>query len=125
MSSTNVHSEQNSNKYCASAQIIPTTPEKGLEIPPKNAKSGPTRYAVSNEELVLEISSVGTYELQDGIVISQENGGKLGKVSMVQAKNNSEIRGQRAPSKYAQREEKGTPKAKTSRRASTNREEEK
>ena len=108
MSSTNVHSEQNTNKYCASAQIIPTIPEKGLEIPPKNAKPGPTRNAVKSEEFVLEISSVGNYTLQqDGMVIDKDNGTKLGKVSMQQSYTNKEIRSQRAPSKYAQKEEKG------------------
>ena len=104
MSSTNVHSQKNSNKYCAAAQMIPTTPEKGLEIPPKKAKPGPTRYAVKSEELGLEISSVGSYEIQkDGTVIDSNNGEELGKVSMREVKNNQEIRVQRAPSKYSNR----------------------
>lgn len=108
MSSTNVHSKKDCNKYCASAQIIPTTPEKGLEIPPKNSKPGPTRYAVKSEELVLEISSVGNYEVQqDGTVIDRTSGEKLGKVSEKECKDNQEIRVQRAPSKYGQREDKG------------------
>ena len=108
MSSTNVQSRQTSNKYCASAQVIPTTPEKGLEIPPKNAKPGPAKNAVKSEEFVLEISSVGNYEVQrDGTVIDCTNGEKLGMVSLKECKDNREIRVQRAPSKYAQKEDKG------------------
>ncbi len=109
MSSTIVHSKsEDSNKYCASAQIIPTTPEKGLDIPPKNSKPGPTRYSIKSEELVLEISSVGNYTVQkDGTVINTKSGEELGKVSLQECNTNREIRVRRAPSKYAQRKDKG------------------
>lgn len=108
MSSTNVHSKQNSNKYCASAQIMPTTPEKGLDVPPKKAKPGPTRYSIKSEELVLEISTVGDYELQkDGTVIDRNSGEKIGKISMREVSDNKQIRVQRAPSKYVHKQDKG------------------
>lgn len=106
MSSTNVHSEQNSNQYCAAAQIIPTTPD--IEIPPKNAKPGPTRHSIKSEKLVLEISAVGQYELQaDGMVVDRNSGEKLGIVSSKTSRENRDIRVQRAPRKYARREDKG------------------
>lgn len=108
MSSTNVHSQQNHNKYCAVAQIIPTTPEKGLEIPPKNAKPGPTRDSIRNEEFVLEISGVGQYTLQkDGTVVDISSKEKIGKVSIKESQENKNIRTKRAPSKYAAKEDKG------------------
>lgn len=108
MSSTNVHSEQSSNKYCAAAQMIPTAPEQGLDIPPKNAKPGPTRDSIKKEKLILEISAVGQYELQaDGTVVDRNSGGRLGTVSSIISKENRDIRIQRAPSKYAGRENMG------------------
>ena len=106
MSSTNVHSEQDSNKYCASAQIIPTL-EKGLEIPPKNSKPGPTIYAVQTEE-TLVISSIGSYQIgNDGMVIDVDSGKNIGKASMQKCMANKEIREQRAPSQYVQKDDKG------------------
>lgn len=53
MSSTNVHS----SNYVAGALVIPT--ERGVEIPPKKAKKGPTREDVifgDNIEIPVEDS---------------------------------------------------------------------
>ena len=44
MDSTNVNSERD-NEVCAAAQIIPT--QKEVEIPPKNAKTGPSIIEVA------------------------------------------------------------------------------
>ena len=108
MSSTNVHSGQSHNKYCAAAQMIPTTPEKGLDIPPKQAKPGPTKASIESGELVLEISIVGDYTLQnDGTVVDRNSGERLGRISTRESEENMDIRSQRAPSKYAKREDMG------------------
>lgn len=107
MSSTNVHSVKTSNKYCASAQIIPTTAEKGLDIPPKNAKPGPTRAEINNEELVLAISAVGEYTVEkDGTVVDKSSKEILGKISVEKSREDKDIRAKRAPSIYAKRENK-------------------
>ena len=92
MSSTNVHSVKASNKYCASAQIIPTTPEKGLDIPPKNAKPGPTRTEIDNAELVLAISAVGEYTVEkDGTVVDKSSKEILGKISVEKSREDKDI----------------------------------
>ena len=107
MSSTNVHSEKQSNKYCAVAQIIPTTPEKGLDIPPKNAKPGPSRRDIMNDDLVLNISAVGDYEVEnDGTVVDLGSKEVLGKVSMEKCKKNKKLRSKVAPSKYKNKDSK-------------------
>ena len=107
MSSTNVHSVKASNKYCASAQIIPTTPEKGLDILPKNAKPGPTRTEIDNEELVLAISAVGEYTVEkDGTVVDKSSKEILGKISVEKSREDKDIRAKRAPSIYAKIENK-------------------
>ena len=107
MSSTNVHSEKQSNKYCAAAQIIPTSPEKGLDIPPKNAKPGPSRMDIMNEDLVLNISAVGDYEVKkDGTVIDLNSKEVIGKVSPEICEKNKESRAKVAPSKYKKKDNK-------------------
>lgn len=107
MSSTNVHSEKQSNKYCAAAQIIPTTPEKGLDIPPKNAKPGPSRMDIMNDDLVLNISAVGEYEIKkDGTVVDLSSKGKIGKISLEICEKNEKSRVKVAPSKYKRKDNK-------------------
>ena len=76
MSSTNVHSEKQTkikNIYCAGAQIIPT--EKELEIPPKNAKEGPS---ISGTKLEIEqgggmeITAIYSELNRDGKLIAKD-----------------------------------------------------
>lgn len=91
MSSTNVHSEENFNIYCAGAQIIPT--EKELEIPPKNAKRGPSSLSVELGEDVMEIlaenskmNERGELKLQDGTVVAKFDTKAFGKIKASEEK---------------------------------------
>ena len=69
MSSTNVHSEQESNLQIVGGQVIPT--EKEIEIPPKSAGRGPSILDVKQGE-AMEIS-VGVSELyRDGRLVARD-----------------------------------------------------
>ena len=69
MSSTNVHSEQESNIQIVGGQVIPTGRE--MEIPPKSAGKGPSTLDVKQGE-AMEIS-VGTSELhRDGRLVARD-----------------------------------------------------
>lgn len=76
MSSTNVHSEKQTkieNIYCAGAQIIPT--ENELEIPPKNAKEGPSVSGTKleiNQGGGMEIAAVDSELNRDGKLIAKD-----------------------------------------------------
>ena len=69
MSSTNVHSEKQNNKYCAVAQIVPT--DKEVEIPPKTAKKGPSVLDVMLGE-AMEIPVVSSELHKDGKLIDKD-----------------------------------------------------
>lgn len=75
MSSTNVHSEQENNIFCAGAQIVPT--EREVEIPPKSAKRGPSRLDVMLGE-GMEIS-VGESELHKNGQLVAKDGAEVAK----------------------------------------------
>lgn len=79
MSSTNVHSNnETTNYYIVGAYMVPTT-EKVLEIPPKSYNEGPTIYGIEvgeNMDIMVEDSEIR----EDGKWVNKE-GKQVGKVS--------------------------------------------
>ena len=85
MSSTNVHSEQNDNIYCAAAQIIPTGKE--VEIPPKSAKKGPASLDVmigEGMEILAGVSELhknGQLVAKDGTPVAEFDKNAFDRIS--------------------------------------------
>lgn len=98
MSGTNVHSKKE-NKYSACSKIIPTTPEKGLEIPPETSKPSPTIKQVKSESLGLDISPASECEIKENGEVFDKSGKKIGEISIEEMNEARQIRKQRAPSR--------------------------
>lgn len=95
MSSTNVHSENDNNMYCAGAQMIPT--DRDVEIPPQTAKLGPTRYEVKVEEgieipvIESELQKDGKLVTKDGTVVIKFNKKAFDTIAAKHEKENKKV----------------------------------